>query len=128
MSNLRKLGRRSDHRDAMLRNQVTSLLENGRITTTVTRAKETKRVAEKMITLGKRGDLAARRQALGYIYKEEVVKRLFGPIAENYSDREGGYARILKLGPRRGDSSEMCILELVDYENIADENLAVENN
>lgn len=128
MSNLRKLGRRSDHRNAMLRNQVTSLLENGKITTTVTRAKETRREAEKMITLGKKGDLAARRKALGYIYKKEVVQKLFGPIADNYSDREGGYTRILKLGPRRGDSSEMCILELVDYENIANEEVVVENN
>ncbi|NMB09082.1 MAG: 50S ribosomal protein L17 [Tissierellia bacterium] len=114
MANLRKLGRRSDHRDGMLRNQVQSLLENGKIETTVTRAKETRRVAEKMITLGKRGDLAARRQASGYIYKEEIVHKLFEEIAPKYADRNGGYTRILKLGPRRGDGAEMCILELVD--------------
>lgn len=114
MSNLRKLGRRSDHRNAMLRNQVQSLLESGRIKTTVTRAKETRRVAEQMITLGKRGDLHARRQALSYIYKKETVKKLFDEIAPKFESRNGGYTRILKIGPRLGDGSEMCILELVD--------------
>lgn len=113
MAKLRKLGRRTDHRDAMLRNQVTSLLKNGKITTTVTRAKETKRMAEKMITLAKRGDLHARRQALAYIYDETVVKNLFDEIAPKYAERNGGYTRILKMGPRRGDASEMGILELV---------------
>lgn len=113
MATLRKLGRRSDHRRAMLRNQVTSLLKHGRIKTTVTRAKETQRMAEKMITLGKKGDLHARRQALAYIFDEDVVKKLFDDIAPNYADRNGGYTRVLKLGPRRGDSSEMAILELV---------------
>ncbi|GFN36903.1 50S ribosomal protein L17 [Tepidimicrobium xylanilyticum] len=113
MATLRKLGRRTDHRKAMLRNQVTSLLKHGRIETTVTRAKETRRMAEKMITLGKRGDLHARRQALAYIYDEDVVKKLFDEIAPKYADRNGGYTRILRLGPRRGDGSEMAILELV---------------
>ena len=115
MANLRKLGRRTDHRTAMLRNLVQSLFENGKIETTVTRAKEVRREAEKMITLGKKGDLRARREALKYIYKKDVVNTLFEEIAPVYADRQGGYTRILKLGPRRGDGSEMCILELVDY-------------
>ena len=113
MANLRKLGRRSDHRNSMLRNQVQSLFENGKIETTVTRAKETKRMAEKMITLGKRGDLHSRRRAYAFIYRDEIVDKLFSEIAPKYSDRNGGYTRILKLGPRRGDGSEMAILELV---------------
>ena len=113
MATLRKLGRRTDHRNAMLRNQVTSLLRNGRIETTATRAKETQRMADKMITLGKKGNLHARRQALAYIYDEDVVKKLFDEIAPDYSDRNGGYTRVLKLGPRRGDGAEMAILELV---------------
>ena len=113
MANLRKLGRRADHRGAMLRNQVQSLFENGKIQTTVTRAKETRRVAEKMITLGKKGDLHARRQALAYIYKTETVHKLFEEIAPLYKERNGGYTRILKLGPRQGDAAEMAILELV---------------
>jgi large subunit ribosomal protein L17 len=113
MATLRKLGRPTDHRKAMLRNQVTSLLEHGRIETTVTRAKETQRMADKMITLGKRGDLHARRQALAYIYNEDVVKKLFDEIAPKYSERNGGYTRVLKMGPRRGDGAEMAILELV---------------
>jgi large subunit ribosomal protein L17 len=113
MTTLRKLGRPTDHRKAMLRNQVTSLLRNGRIETTVTRAKETKRMADKMITLGKRGDLHARRQALAYIYDEDVVKKLFDEIAPKYADRNGGYTRVLRVGPRRGDGAEIAILELV---------------
>ncbi|HHV46297.1 MAG TPA: 50S ribosomal protein L17 [Tissierellia bacterium] len=113
MATLRKLGRPTDHRKAMLRNQVTSLLRNGRIETTVTRAKETKRMADKMITLGKRGDLHARRQALAYIYDEDVVKKLFDEIAPKYADRNGGYTRVLRVGPRRGDGAEIAILELV---------------
>lgn len=114
MANLRKLGRRTDHRTAMLRNLVQSLFENGKIETTVTRAKEVRREAEKMITLGKKGDLSSRREALKYIYKKDVVNTLFEEIAPVYADRQGGYTRILKLGPRRGDGSEMCILELVN--------------
>lgn len=113
MAKLRKLGRPTDHRKAMLRNLVTSLLKNGKIETTVTRAKETRRMAEKMITLGKRGDLHARRQVLSYVYDETVVKNLFDEIAPKYAERNGGYTRILKLGPRRGDASEMVILELI---------------
>lgn len=97
----------------MLRNLVTSLLENGKIETTITRAKETRSIAEKMITLGKRGDLHARRQALSYITKKEVVVKLFDEIAPQYEDRKGGYTRILRMGPRRGDAAEVVILELV---------------
>lgn len=113
MAKLRKLGRPTDHRKAMLRNLVTSLLRNGKIETTETRAKETRRMAEKIITLAKRGDLHARRQVLAYVYDETVVKKLFDDIAPKYADRNGGYTRILKLGPRRGDAAEMVILELV---------------
>ncbi len=113
MTKLRKLGRDTDHRLAMLRNLVTSVLEHGRIETTVQKAKETQRMVDKMITLGKRGDLHARRQALAYIYDEDVVTKLFEEIAPSYADRNGGYTRVLKLGPRRGDAAEMAILELV---------------
>ena len=113
MKGHRKLGRPTAHRKAMLRNQVTDLLREGRITTTITRAKETRRMAEKMITLGKRGDLHARRQALAYIYDEDVVTELFDNIAPKYAERNGGYTRILKLGQRKGDTAEMVFLELV---------------
>ena len=113
MATYRKLGRETAHRNLMLRILVTSLLREGRIETTVTRAKETRRVAEKMITLGKKGDLHARRQALAYIYKTETVHKLFEEIAPLYKERNGGYTRILKLGPRQGDAAEMAILELV---------------
>ena len=113
MPGYRKLGRDSAHRKAMLRNLVTDLLREGRITTTEMRAKETRRMAEKMITLGKRGDLHARRQALAYIFDEDVVKKLFDEIAPTYEDRQGGYTRILKLGQRRGDAAEEVYLELV---------------
>ncbi len=113
MAGYRKLGRSTAHRKAMLRNLVTDLLREGRISTTVTRAKEARRQAEKMITLAKRGDLHARRQALAYIYDEDVVTKLFEEIGPNYADRNGGYTRILKLGPRRGDCAEMAFLELV---------------
>ena len=113
MAQLRKLGRTTPHRRAMLRNLTTDLLREGRIETTVTRAKEIKRMAEKMITLGKRGDLHARRQALAYIFDESVVTKLFEEIAPEYADRQGGYTRILKKGPRRGDGAEMAIIELV---------------
>ncbi len=113
MTTLRKLGLSSAHRKAMLRNQVTSLLREEKIETTVSKAKETKRMAEKMITLAKRGDLHARRQALAYVHDEEVVKKLFDEIGPKYADRNGGYTRVLKLGPRRGDGAEIAILELV---------------
>lgn len=113
MAQLRKLGRTTPHRRAMLRNLTTDLLREGRIETTVTRAKETRRMAEKMITLGKRGDLHARRQALAYIFDESVVTKLFEEIAPEYAERQGGYTRVLKKGPRRGDGAEMAIIELV---------------
>ncbi|MDD5922813.1 MAG: 50S ribosomal protein L17 [Eubacteriales bacterium] len=113
MPGYRKLGRNSAQREAMLRNLVTDLLREGRISTTDARAKEARRQAEKMITLGKRGDLHARRQALAYIYDEGVVAKLFDEIAPKYADRNGGYTRILKLGPRRGDDAEVVFLELV---------------
>ncbi|MDO5037263.1 MAG: 50S ribosomal protein L17 [Tissierellia bacterium] len=113
MAKQRKLGRLTAHRKAMLRNLTTDLLRYGRIETTHARAKETRRMAERMITLGKRGDLHARRQAASYIYDKAVVANLFDEIAPGYEDRQGGYTRILKKGPRRGDASEMVILELV---------------
>lgn len=113
MANHRKLGFKTDHRVAMLRNMTASLIEHGKIVTTVTRAKELRKVAEKMITLGKRGDLHARRQALAYLYKKESVYKLFEEVAPKYQDRNGGYTRILKMGPRRGDGAEMAIIELV---------------
>jgi large subunit ribosomal protein L17 len=113
VTTLRKLGRNTPHRKAMLRNQVTSLLREGKIETTVTRAKETQRMAQKMITLGKKGDLHSRRQVLSYIYDKEVVNKLFDEIAPKYAERNGGYTRILRVGPRRGDGAEVAILELV---------------
>ena len=113
MAIYRKLGRETAHRNLMLRNLVTSLLREGRIETTVTRAKETRRMAEKMITLAKRGDLHARRQALAYILDETVVTDLFENIAPKYAERNGAYTRIIKMGPRRGDCAEMAFIELV---------------
>ena len=109
----RKLGRPSDQRRAMLRAMTTYLLENGQIKTTYARAKEVAPIAEKMITLGKKNDLAAYRQALAYITKEDVANKLFHEIAPKYADRNGGYTRVLKMGPRRGDSAEMAIIQLV---------------
>ena len=109
----RKLGRPTDQRRAMLRSLVTSFLKHGKIETTATRAKETKNLAEKMITLAKRGDLHARRQVLAFVTEEEVVKNLFDNIAPKYAERNGGYTRIYKIGPRRGDGAEVVILELV---------------
>ena len=114
MPGTRKLGRPTDQRMAMLKNLVTSFLENGKITTTVTRAKETRALAEKMITLGKKNTLHTRRHALSFVTKEDVVTKLFNEIAPKYADRNGGYTRIVKAGPRKGDSAEMAILELVD--------------
>ena len=113
MAGTRKLGRASDHRRAMLRGMVTYLLEKGSIETTVTRAKEVRSMAEKMITLGKENTLHNKRQALAYITKEDVVKKLFDEISPKYKDVNGGYCRIIKTGPRRGDAAEMCIIELV---------------
>ena len=113
MSGTRKLGRPSDHRMAMLRGMVTYLLENGQIKTTVSRAKEVAPMAEKMITLAKKANLANYRQALSYLTKEDVAKKLFDEIGPKYADRNGGYTRIYKTGPRRGDAAEMAIIELV---------------
>ncbi|MBM6921106.1 50S ribosomal protein L17 [Phocea massiliensis] len=113
MAGSRKLGRTSDHRRAMLRAMVTYLLETGKIETTVTRAKEVRAMAEKMITLGKNNNLHSKRQAFAYITKEEVVKKLFDEIAPKYADVNGGYCRIIKIGPRRGDAAEMAVIELV---------------
>ena len=113
MAEQRKLGRPTYQRRAMLRNLVTSFLKTGKIETTVTRAKETQSMAAKMITLGKRGDLHARRQVLAFVTEEDVVTNLFENIAPKYAERNGGYTRIYKVGPRRGDGAEVVILELV---------------
>jgi len=112
----RKLGRTAAHRKAMLRNMVTSLLEHERIVTTVSKAKEARRVVDKMITLAKRGDLHARRQAYAYIRSKDVVAKLFDEIHVQYADRLGGYTRIIRTGTRYGDAASMAILELVGYE------------
>lgn len=109
-----KLGREKSHRDLMLRNIVTSFLREERVTTTEAKGRELKRAAEKMITLGKRGDLHARRQAAAFITDKEIVKKLFEDIAPKYSGRNGGYTRTVKIGPRRGDAAEMVLVELVD--------------
>ena len=113
MPGTRKLGRPSDHRKAMLRGMVTFLLENGKIETTVTRAKEVRAEAEKMITLGKVNTLHTKRQVLAYVTKEDVAKKVFDEIAPKYVNRQGGYTRIVKIGPRRGDAAMQVILELV---------------
>ena len=113
MPGTRKLGRSTDHRMAMLKNMVTSLLENGRMETTVTRAKEVRSLAEKYITLAKEDTLNNKRQAMAFITKESVVKKLFDEIAPSYKDRNGGYVRIIKTEARRGDAAEMAIIELV---------------
>ena len=113
MPGTRKLGRTSDHRTAMLRAMVTFLLENGRIETTVTRAKEVRSMAEKYITLAKNNTLSSKRQAFAFITKEDVVAKLYNEIAPKYMDKNGGYCRIIKTGPRRGDAAEMAIIELV---------------
>ena len=113
MPGTRKLGRTSDHRKAMLRGMVTFLLENGQIETTVTRAKEVRAVAEKMITIGKNNDLHSNRQVMSYVTKESVAKKLFDEISPKYADRNGGYTQIVKIGPRRGDAAEMAIIKLV---------------
>ena len=109
----RKLGKPTDARMAMLRQQVTDLLEKGRMETTVTRAKEIGPLTEKMITLGKNKSLADYRQALSFITKEDVAKKLFDEIAPKYAERNGGYTRIVRIGPRRGDAAEMAVIELV---------------
>ncbi len=113
MAQYRKLSRSSSHRNLMFRNLVISLIEHERIETTVTRAKEARKFADKMISLGKRGDLHARRQAESFLRNKDAVKKLFDEIAPRYADRDGGYTRIVKIGPRRGDAAEMAVFELV---------------
>ena len=113
MPGTRKLGRTSEHRNAMLRAMVTYLFENGKIETTVTRAKEVRSRAEKMVTLGKKEELHAKRQVYSYITKETVAKKVIDEYGPKYADRNGGYTRIVKIGPRRGDAAEMAIIELV---------------
>ena len=113
MFGTRKLGKTSTQRKALLRQQVTDLLENGKIETTFFRAKEVQPVAEKMITLGKKGNLAAYRKAMSYVTKEDVVQKLFKEIAPKYADRNGGYTRVTRTGARRGDAAEMAVIELV---------------
>jgi len=110
----RKLGRTSSHRKAMFRNMVTSLIEHEQIETTDAKAKELRRVADKMVTLGKRGDLHARRQAASFIRKRSVVSKLFGEVAERFKNRPGGYTRIIKIGHRHGDAATMSMIELTD--------------
>ncbi len=114
MAHQRKLGRPTDQRIAMLRNMTTSLLENGRIITTLTRAKEVQKLADKMVTLGKANTLHTKRQALSFVTKRDVVSKLFDEIAPKFAERNGGYTRVIKMGPRRGDAAEMAVLELVD--------------
>ena len=113
MFGTRKLGKTSTQRKAMLRQLVTDLLENGKIETTFFRAKEVQPVVEKMITLGKKAGLANYRRALAFVTKEDVVKKLFDEIAPKYADRNGGYTRVTRTGPRRGDAAEMAVIELV---------------
>ena len=116
MPGTRKLGRPTAHRMAMLRGLTTYLLENGSLETTLARAKEVRSMAEKMITLGKQNTLASRRAALAYITKEDVVSKVFTEIAPKYANRNGGYTQIFKMGPRRGDATEMALIKLVDEE------------
>ena len=113
MPGTRKLGKTTDQRMAMLRQQVTDFLDHGRMETTFTRAKEIAPLAEKMITLGKKNTLASRRQALSFITREDVVTKVFKELAPKYASREGGYTRVTRTGPRRGDGAEMSVLELV---------------
>ena len=113
MPAVRKLGRPTDQRMAMLRAMTTYLLENGQIKTTISRAKEVAPLAEKMITLAKKNDLAAYRQALAFITKEDVAKKLFDQIGPKYATRDGGYTRVVRIGPRRGDAAEMAVVQLV---------------
>ena len=113
MPGTRKLGKTTDQRTAMLRQQVTDFLDNGKMESTITRCKEIRPLAEKMITLGKKGDLAAYRQALSFITREDVANKLFKEIAPEYAERNGGYTRIIRTGVRRGDAAETAIIELV---------------
>src|SRR5213595_1047720 len=111
----KKLGRDSAHRKALYANLAGALIENGRIKTTVTKAKAVRPIAEKMITLGRRGDIHARRQATAFLRSQEIVHKLFAEVAPRFKDRAGGYSRIIRLGPRAGDAAEMAYLELVDF-------------
>jgi large subunit ribosomal protein L17 len=111
----RKLGRDAAHRKALYANLTSALIEHGRIRTTIAKAKEVRPIAEQMITLGRRGDLASRRRAIGYLRSHEIVHKLFAEVAPRFADRPGGYSRIVKLGPRQGDGAEMVYLELVDH-------------
>ncbi len=118
----RRLGRTTSHREAMVRNMVTSVFEHERIVTTTPKAKEVRKVVDKMITLAKRGDLHAKRQALSFIRSRDIVAKLFDEISEQFADRNGGYTRIIQTGQRRGDAAPMAILELVTYnESVVDE-------
>lgn len=116
----RKLGRTSSHREAMFRNMITSLFEHERIVTTTPKAKEARRIADKMITLAKRGDLHAKRQAMSYIRSKDVVAKLFDVIQLQFVDRNGGYTRIIQTGVRQGDAAAMAILELVGYQEVVE--------
>ena len=127
MPGTRKLGRTTAHRKAMLRGMVTLLLKNGQIETTLTRAKEVRSMAEKMITLGKKNTLASRRAALAYITDDKVVRKLFNEIAPTYENRQGGYTQIFKTGPRRGDAAEMAIVKLIAEAPVAEEKPAEES-
>jgi large subunit ribosomal protein L17 len=115
----KKLGRDSAHRKALYANLAGALIEHGRIRTTEAKAKAVRPIAEKMITLGRRGDLSARRQAIAFLRSQEIVHRLFADVAPRFVDRPGGYSRIVKLGPRQGDAAEMVYLELVDFDPAA---------
>ena len=121
MPGTRKLGRPTAHRMAMLRGLVTLLLENGQVETTLTRAKEVRSLAEKMITLGKKNTLASRRAALAFITKRAVVVKLFDELAPKYAERQGGYTQIFKIGPRRGDAAEMAIIKLIELDAATEE-------
>ncbi len=116
----RRLSRNSSQRRAMLRNMVTSLIDHGRITTTVARAKELRCIADRMVTLAKRGDLASRRRALSYVMRKDAVHKLFDEMAAGYADRQGGYTRILKVGRRHGDAAPMAIIEFVEPSVVAE--------
>ena len=119
----KRLGRTTSHRLAMVRNMVTALLDHERIVTTTPKAKEVRRIADKMITLGKRGDLHARRRALGMVRDKRVVAKLFSKLRDEYMDRNGGYTRIIRTGNRPGDAAPMAILELINYKEEDDENI-----
>lgn len=118
MPGTRKLGRPTEHRMSMLKGMVTFLLENGKIETTVTRAKEVSALADKIITIGKENTLTAKRRALSFLKKEDVAYKLFDKIAPFYAERNGGYTAVYRLGPRRGDGAEMALITLVDYEKL----------